>query len=118
MQITQEEILNRTNYGLLIYVYILRLYYPREIVVHLKGYKCRRTKNPYNMHRQTLNIYKADERFYHYDTDKAIPSGDVFLFTAMHFGLIKDALYNRIVEALNIDLGNKKCIYKTHPKTV
>lgn len=118
MQITQEEILSRTSYGLQIYAYILRLYYPGEIVVHLKGTQCETTKNPFNMHRKSLCIYKVDDRFLHYDTDKAIPSGDVFLFAGMHFGLTKDALYNRIAEALKLDLNDKKCIYKSHPKTV
>ena len=38
--ITEKDILHETHYGLNIYAYILREYYPDEIVIRLSGKEC------------------------------------------------------------------------------
>ena len=40
MEISREAILDKTHYGLKIYAYVLRQYYPNQTVLSVKGRDC------------------------------------------------------------------------------
>lgn len=54
--ITKEKILNKTHYGLKIYAFILRQFYPNATVLSLHGRECSVTCNPYNQDKETLLV--------------------------------------------------------------
>ena len=56
MEISKESILKKTHYGLNIYAYVLRQYYPKSTVLSLKGRDCGITRNPFNGGKSTLQI--------------------------------------------------------------
>src|SRR5690606_24690831 len=80
MQPTQKAILDKTHYGLNIYAYVLRSYYPGATVLSLSGRDCKPTKNPFNEDRETLVIKVVDGCTQHTDSENAVPPGDVFDF--------------------------------------
>ena len=55
--VNKEAILSKTHYGIGIYVYILRSYYPEQTVLSLSGRTCLPAKNPFNADKPTLNIF-------------------------------------------------------------
>lgn len=112
MEINKEEILNKTHYGLRVYAYILRQYYP-EIVLSLKGRGCGITRNPFNGGKSTLQINIVDNVARHYDTELSDFKGDVFDFTSYHFKTIDEqVLLSKLNEELHLHIGQKKDFYK------
>ncbi|HKI89596.1 MAG TPA: hypothetical protein VKA38_11255, partial [Draconibacterium sp.] len=85
--ISREEILHETHYGLNIYAYILRKYYPGETVLSLSGRDCQPANNPFNENKPTLKVSIVDDCARHIDTDEAIPKGNVFDFARLHYQL-------------------------------
>ena len=59
--INKQQILSKTNYGLLIYSHILQEYYPNQTVLSLSGRTCKPTENPFNENKLTLNVFIEKE---------------------------------------------------------
>ena len=128
MEITKKDILSKTHYGLNIYAFILKFYYPNTTVLYVSGYKCKPTRNPFNNSKFSLMISVEKNCAGHIDTDNSIPEGDVFDFAKMHFkkdgqsllNLINDKLYLRINQKVdhfkNVPLINQNLKDKETPK--
>ncbi len=83
MEINKEAILSKTHYGLNIYAFVLRQYYPGETVLSLSGRDCKTTKNPFNEDKPTLTVKVVDNCAVHTDSEETIASGNVFDFAAL-----------------------------------
>jgi hypothetical protein len=92
MEVSRKAILDKTHYGLNIYAYVLRQYYPGETVLSLSGRDCKPAKNPFNADKPTLLIKVVDGCAIHTDSEEAIAQGNVFDFAAQHFSLEGQAL--------------------------
>lgn len=111
MEINKEAILNKTHYGLNIYAYVLRQYYP-EIVLSLKGRDCGITRNPFNGGKTTLQINIVDNVARHYDTELTDFKGDIFDFASYHFKTLKEQdLLIKLNEVLYLRIGQKNGFY-------
>lgn len=111
MEINKEAILNKTHYGLNIYAYVLRQYYP-EIVLSLKGRDCGITRNPFNGGKTTLQINIVDNVARHYDTELTDFKGDIFDFATYHFKTLKEQdLLIKLNEVLHLRIGQKNGFY-------
>lgn len=106
--ITKQEILNKTHYGLNIYSYILRQYYPGETVLSLSGRDCQPTKNPFNADKTTLLIKVKDGCAIHTDLEKAIPHGDAFNFAEKYFKLKDQPLLDKLNQVLHLRIENQQ----------
>ena len=85
MEISREAILDKTHYGLKIYAYVLRQYYPNQTVLSVKGRDCGITRNPFNGGKETLRIHIDGIIATHRDTELEAFKGDVFDFAQYHF---------------------------------
>src|SRR5690606_32820172 len=111
MEISKEAIIDKTHYGLKIYAYILKQYYP-ESVLSLKGRDCGITRNPFNGGKTTLQINIIDNVARHYDTQLKDFAGDVFDFAYYHFKVLDEqVLLNKINEVLHLRIDEKKDFY-------
>ena len=111
MEISREAILHKTHYGLNIYAYVLRQYYPGETVLSLSGRDCKPTKNPFNADKPTLIVKVVDGCATHTDTEGAIAQGNVFDFASLHFGLSGQDLNETLNEELHLRIGQKNGFY-------
>jgi len=111
MEINKEAILSKTHYGINIYAYVLRQYYPGETVLSLSGRDCKPTKNPFNGDKTTLMVKIVDNCAVHTDNEKAIDAGDVFQFAALHFKLSGQELLDKLNEVLHLRIGQKNGFY-------
>ena len=120
--VSKEAILSKTHYGIGIYAHILRSYYPDQTVLSLSGRTCLPTKNPFNADKPTLNIFiykdnvlenALDKEFArHSDSENAIPAGDPFDFTELHYKQSGDELLETINKEMNLHIGEKFDFYK------
>jgi hypothetical protein len=117
---SKEMILNKTHYGLNIYSYILRLYYPDEVGMRLVRRDCGLCRNPFNANKETLHIWieKTDptnamsaEFSCHNDSANAIPSGDAFDFAELHYKQQGDELLQTLNKELFLHIGEKRNFY-------
>jgi hypothetical protein len=108
MEISREAILNKTHYGLNVYSYVLRKYYPGETILSLSGRDCKPTKNPFNEDKPTLIVKIIDDCAKHTDSEEAIKEGDVFDFAELHFGLSGKALFEKLNEEMFLRIGEKR----------
>ncbi|MBF8151455.1 VirE protein [Winogradskyella sp. F6397] len=109
MEISREAILDKTHYGLKIYAYVLRQYYPDTTVLSVKGRDCGITRNPFNGGKETLRIHIDGVIATHRDTEIETFKGDVFEFVQYHFKTIDEAeLLQKINEALHLKLEIKE----------
>ncbi|WP_225035676.1 BT4734/BF3469 family protein [Winogradskyella sp. SM1960] len=109
MEISREAILDKTHYGLKIYAYVLRQYYPDTTVLSVKGRDCGITRNPFNGGKETLRIHIDGVIATHRDTEIETFKGDVFEFAQYHFKTIDEAeLLQKINEALHLNLEIKE----------
>ena len=109
MEISKESILKKTHYGLNIYAYVLRQYYPETTVLSVKGRDCGITRNPFNGGKSTLQINVVDNKAMHYDTELTDFKGDVFDFASYHFKIInEEELLLKINEVLHLNFEVKK----------
>lgn len=83
--ITKEKILNKTHYGLKIYAFILRQFYPNATVLSLHGRECSVTCNPYNQDKETLLVSIVNNCATHKDVEILDFHGDVFDFAQLYF---------------------------------
>jgi hypothetical protein len=126
--VSKESILSKTHYGIGIYAYILRSYYPDQTVLSLSGRTCLPTKNPFNADKPTLNIFiykenvlgnALDKEFArHEDSENAIPAGDPFDFTELHYKQSGDALLQTINKEMNLNIGEKFNFHGNNKKSV
>ena len=83
--ITKEKILNKTHYGINIYAFILRQFYPNATVLSLHGRECSVTCNPYNQDKETLLVSIINNCATHKDVEILDFHGDVFDFAQLYF---------------------------------
>ena len=115
--INKQQILSKTNYGLVIYSHILQKYYPNQTVLSLSGRTCSPAKNPFNADKPTLNIFIHKENVLenawdkefarHEETQNAIPAGDAFDFAELHYKQSGDELLQTINKEMNLQIGEK-----------
>ncbi len=105
MVLSKKMILDKTHYGLKIYAYVLRQYYPTNNVLTLSGRDCRITKNPFNKDKETLSIHIVNNIAIHTDIEQNTFKGDVFDFAQLHFKTeSEEELLTTINEVLNLRL--------------
>jgi len=124
--INKQQILSKTNYGLLIYSHILQKYYPNQTVLSLSGRTCSPTKNPFNADKPTLNIsiFKEnvlgnamDREFArHEDNENAIPAGDAFDFAELHYKQRGNELLKTLNNEMNLHIGERWNFYSNRSK--
>lgn len=108
MDVSREAILDKTHYGLKIYAYVLRQYYPETTVLSLKGRDCGITRNPFNGGKETLRIHIDGVIATHKDTELETFKGDVFDFAQYHFKMIDEAdVLQKINQELHLNLEVK-----------
>ena len=108
MEISREAILDKTHYGLKIYAYVLRQYYPETTVLSLKGRDCGITRNPFNGGKETLRIHIDGVIATHKDTELETFKGDVFDFAQYHFKMTDEAdVLQKINKELHLKLEIK-----------
>ena len=112
MEITKEEILHRTHYGLNIYAHILRKYYPGETVVKLIGKMCEPIKNPFSNHKPTLQLSNKNWVFNFCDTDDPKFKGDPLDFAAHHYNANGSKLLELINSEMNLNIDAQNGFYK------
>ena len=83
--ITKEKILDKTHYGIKIYAFILRQFYPNTTVLSLHGRECSVTCNPYNQDKETLVVSIVNNCAKHKDIEILDFLGDVFDFAQLFF---------------------------------
>jgi len=126
--INKQQILSKTNYGLVIYSHILQKYYPNQTVLSLSGRTCSPAKNPFNADKPTLNIFIHKENVLenawdkefarHEDTQNAIPAGDAFDFAELHYKQSGDELLQTINKEMNLQIGEKFNFHGNNKKNV
>ena len=108
MEISREAILDKTHYGLKIYAYVLRQYYPETTVLSLKRRDCGITRNPFNGGKETLRIHIDGVIATHKDTELETFKGDVFDFAQYHFKMTDEAdVLQKINQELHLNLEVK-----------
>lgn len=107
MQITEKQILSKTNYGLDIYAHILRVFYPDETVIHLKGRITSPSKNPFRGNAQSLIFEEIDQQFLYRDIEEPTFTGTPFDFAKLHFKIEGAELLQILYEVLNLKFDKK-----------
>lgn len=107
MAITQKSILDKTSYGLGIYAFILRRYYPGEVVLRICGRECNPTKNPFNDDRPSLKIKVRNNIAIHTDYENAIADGNAFDFASRFYSLDGEALLKRLNDDMYLHLDEE-----------
>ena len=124
--INKQQILSKTNYGLLIYSHILQKYYPNQTVLSLSGRTCAPTQNPFNENKLTLNVFiekesvlgnALDNEFArHTDSDNAISAGDAFDFAELHYKQRGNELLKTLNNEMNLHIGERWNFYSNRSK--
>ncbi len=102
MQITEKQILSKTNYGLDIYAHILRDFYSDETVIHLKGRITEPSKNPFRGNAPTLIFEEIDQQFLFRDNEEIAFTGTPFDFAKLHFEKDGPELLKVLSEVLHL----------------
>ncbi|MDR0505730.1 MAG: hypothetical protein LBH32_02775, partial [Dysgonamonadaceae bacterium] len=124
--ISKQAILDKTHYGLNIYSYILRLYYPDDVVFTLKGRDCGLCRNPFNSNRETLDIFIEKENVLgnafdkefakHTDSENTIPADDAFGFAELHYKQQGEELLQTLNKELHLRIGEERSFYTNSRK--
>lgn len=109
--IKEQDILDKTHYGLNIYSHILRVYYPDEIVLRLSGKECSPAKNPFNENKLTLKLINVDWVFMYNDLELPDFKGNPFDFAELHYKLSDSKLLEKLNKELNLRIGEKHHFY-------
>lgn len=105
MELNRKNILGKTHYGINIYAYVLRQFYPDTTVLSLSGRTCGITRNPFNEDKETLSIRIENSCAIFTDTDWKSFEGDVFDFATLYFQTnSEEELLNKINDALHLNL--------------
>lgn len=108
MEISKAAILNKTHYGINIYAYVLKKFYPNQTVLSVKGKDCRITKNPFNENKESLKISIVNNIAIHKDIFLNEFKGNVFDFAKIYFKTANESeLLSKINQALNLNLTVK-----------
>ena len=103
--INRNSIINKTHYGLKIYAYVLRKFYPNQTVLNLSRRECKLTQNPFNNDKQTLSINIYGNLSNHIDTEIESFKGNVFDFANLYFKTdSEEELLIAINDALHLNL--------------
>ena len=105
MEITKKDLLDKTHYGLKIYAFILRKFYPNETVISLSGRKCEPAKNPFRNHTETLVIEEINQVFMFQDSQDESFKGDALDFAAEYFKISGDELLKLLNEEMHLNIG-------------
>lgn len=104
MELNKSNIICKTHYGLNIFTYVLRQFYP-NVVLSLSGRDCGITQNPFNENKPTLAIKIVNGCAVFFDKQKKDLKGDVFDFAQMFFESQKEEdLLQKINTALQLNL--------------
>jgi len=105
MELNRKNILDKTHYGINIYAYVLRQFYPDATVLSLSGRTCGITRNPFNEDKETLSIRIENSCAIYTDTEWKSFEGDVFDFATLYFQTkSEEELLNKINDALHLNL--------------
>lgn len=115
MDVDRKNILKRTHSGLNIYSYVLRQYYPDEIVLTYPASRgsrdCLPAKNPWDANERSLHIRLDHEGANHEDRSRAIPNGNAFDFAMHHFKLSGQQLLDKLNEVMHLRIDQKYPFY-------
>lgn len=112
MKLSKEAILGKTHYGIKIYAYVLRQYYPGNTVLSLSGRVCQPTKNPFNGNAVSLMVSIVDNVAIHTDANDPNFKGDAFDFAQLHFKKEGNELLKAIDETLNLHIAKPSSLYQ------
>ncbi len=118
--ITKETILNQTHYGLKIFAYILRQYYPKETVLRISGNKCKPTYNPFASHHiKSLQITVVNNGAIYQDLKNKDFHGNVFDFAQLYFKENTEIeLLLTINDNLHLNLETKLSTYELRQEDI
>ena len=112
--IKEQDILNKTHYGLHIYAHILRQYYPDETVVKLSGKQCLPAKNPFNKNKQTLLLRNVDWVFLYSDSELPDFKGNPLDFAERYYKLSGIELLEKLNKELHLRIGEQRHFHGNH----
>jgi hypothetical protein len=105
MELNRKNILDKTHYGINIYAYVLRQFYPDTSVLSLLGRNCGIIRNPFNEDKETLSIRMVNSRATYTDTEWRSFKGDAFDFATFYFQTkSEEELLQKINDALHLRL--------------
>lgn len=110
-EITEQDILDKTNYGLGVYAFILRSFYPKSTVIELSGKQCKPARNPFTNGEKTLNIWLKDGVFVFEDTADPDFQGSPFDFAKLYYNINSIELLQKLNEEMYLRIGDKHCFY-------
>ncbi len=112
--ITRAKILQKTHYGVRIFSYILRQYYPGEIILQVNGNSCKPAYNPFLPHKQrSLQITIVNHCAVYKDSVNRYFKGDVFDFAQLYFKQETEIeLLIKINDSLHLRLENQLSPYE------
>ena len=108
MKLTRENVLSCTHYGIKIYAFVLRQYYPGETVISLKGRTAEPVKNPFNHNKPSLHIEIEEPEARHRDDDMPSFKGDALQFAACHFRREGEDLLRVLNEQMHLRLEEEE----------
>jgi hypothetical protein len=106
-QLTEMDILDRTNYGLNVYSHILRQFYPGTTVLYLSGSECKPARNPFSKGSESLSIYLEDGVFIFEDTLDPDFWGSPFDFAERYYNIKGIDLLTKLNEDLHLNIGKQ-----------
>jgi len=112
-QLTEMDILDRTNYGLNVYSHILRQFYPGTTVLYLSGSECKPARNPFSNGSESLSIYLEDGVFIFEDTLDPDFWGSPFDFAERYYNIKGIDLLTKLNEDLHLNIGKQFHFTKT-----
>ncbi len=118
--ITRQHILQKTHYGLRIYSYILRQFFPNETVLYVNGRECKPTFNPFSpVTTRSLHIEIVNNIAVYRDNALKKFQGGPFDFAQLYFQEdTEDELLIKINDTLNLRLENSTPHYEIRSKRI
>jgi hypothetical protein len=108
MELNRKNILEKSHYGINIFAYVLRQFYPDTTVLSLSGRTCGITRNPFNEDKETLSIRIENGCAIYSDTEQKSLDGDAFDFATQYFQTkTEEELLKNINNALHLNLKVK-----------
>lgn len=108
----EQDILRRTYYGLSIYRFILREFYPGEDAIQFTGDEIDLVKNPFNGHRKTMKIVKEGAAYQFSDIEQPELKGGPFKFAALYYKIEGLPLYQLLNHVMRMNLDVR--YFKVH----
>jgi hypothetical protein len=105
MELNRKNILGKTHYGINIYAYVLRQFYPDTTYPSLSGRNCGIIRNPFNEDKETLSIRMVNSCATYTDTEWKSFKGDAFDFATFYFQTnSEEQLLKKVNDALHLNL--------------